>query len=378
MSVQDDQLHRGQLYHEEVQNSRQEPAVRSVSELKGVSSRQDLAAYNLLDMLSLDDRPSFIVDASTAAPDHVSLDLIYCNPSLSVDGELLEKINGKDSPGVVFAEVYSGFRHWLFGNTYEREPSSSHGPYLFEGYIWSATAIDHYKVVSGVQSPATGYERTGSGADGSIASKIFIDPKEHKEPRNFPQFVKEKLPTVSVDTPIERRHSWRLSVPTTKHGPFDYTLDPPPDNMPEHLKYFRGIDWAGTTLGPMRSWSPQLRCLVNMILNDTYPAVLFWGDDAVMIYNESYIEIIGLLHPCMGQSAQVAAGQYWILFQPLVDHINMTGQTLTNHDMPLFLDRHGFLEETYFSFQFIPILDNDGCVAGYYQPLVETTKYAAS
>ena len=76
----------------------------------------------------------------------------------------------------------------------------------------------------------------------------------------------------------------------------------------------------------------------------------------------------------MGQSARVAAKDYWGHFQPLVDHINATGQTLISHDLPLFLDRHGFLEETFFSFQFIPILNDTGQISGYYQPLIETTK----
>ena len=52
----------------------------------------------------------------------------------------------------------------------------------------------------------------------------------------------------------------------------------------------------------------------------------------------------------------------------------MTGETVSDQGMPVFLDRHGFLEEAYFSFQFTPIVDATGHVTGYYQPLVETTK----
>jgi PAS domain-containing protein len=107
---------------------------------------------------------------------------------------------------------------------------------------------------------------------------------------------------------------------------------------------------------------------------DTHPGVLLWGEEVVMIYNKSYIELLSMLHPCMGQSARIAAKDYWQNFQPIIDHINATGEPLNEHDLPMFLDRHGFLEETFFSFQFIPILDDTGHVAGYYQPLIETTK----
>jgi hypothetical protein len=77
----------------------------------------------------------------------------------------------------------------------------------------------------------------------------------------------------------------------------------------------------------------------------------------------------------MGKSAREVASEYWPTFQPLVDHINATGQSVCDNDLPLFIDRHGFLEETYWSFQFIPVLDSDGFIAGYYHPLFETTKH---
>jgi hypothetical protein len=77
----------------------------------------------------------------------------------------------------------------------------------------------------------------------------------------------------------------------------------------------------------------------------------------------------------MGKSAREVASEYWPTFQPLVDHINATGKSVCDNEIPLFIDRHGFLEETYWSFQFIPVLDSDGYIAGYYHPLFETTKY---
>lgn len=77
----------------------------------------------------------------------------------------------------------------------------------------------------------------------------------------------------------------------------------------------------------------------------------------------------------LGQSARTAASDYWPTFQPLIDHINATGQSVYEAEIPLFIDRLGFLEETYWSFQLIPVLDNAGHVSGYYHPLFETTRY---
>jgi hypothetical protein len=358
-----------------VGNGQRDLAIRSIPELKRASSSHELSTFSLLDALDLDDRPTFVVDSKTPPQQHVPIELVYCNPALAAHGELLASIRETHNGSAMFSEIHSGFRSWLFGHNNARHEEQKRGAYVFESYIWSASVVDHYTLVSGVHVPMTRTERASSQGKPRPAFST-IDPREHKEPRNLPIFVQDRLPSVPMKRPIDKAHASHTAPFTTKHGPYDYTLDPPPQNLSAHQQYFRSVDWANTSLGPMHTWCPQLRCVVNMLLNDSYPAIIFWGEDVTMIYNEPYIEIIGLLHPCMGKSARVAAAQYWIFFQPLVDHINATGETLSEDDMPLFLDRHGFLEETFFSFQFIPIVDSNGHIAGYYQPLIETTKYA--
>ncbi|KAF2791575.1 hypothetical protein K505DRAFT_351197 [Melanomma pulvis-pyrius CBS 109.77] len=361
-----------QRYHVDVGATQRKLSIHIV-EPQQVSSRADLAAFSLLEALDCDDRPTFAIDirdsasasassstsasASTSAStspttdSHALLDveLVYCNPALAAADGLLAKI-------ALFPDTpQQAFLSWLLGAADENDQGRRGKTHLFEGHIWATTTLGHLKIVSGVKS--TGLRENSSSSPSSI------DGRERKRPRYWPQMTTP--PNVPPSTPAN------APAPAS----YDYTLHPPPPNMSPHLLYFRSIDWARTSLGPMNLWSPQLRCIVNMMLNDSYPAVLFWGQrDVAMIYNEAYIQVIGHLHPCMGASARVAAKEYWSHLQPLVDHINSTGQTLSKHDMPVFLNRPDFLEETFFSFQFIPILDSAGQVAGYYQPLVETTK----
>lgn len=42
---------------------------------------------------------------------------------------------------------------------------------------------------------------------------------------------------------------------------FDWTRLPVTDNMPEHIRFARSIDWASTPLGPIESWSTDLRLM---------------------------------------------------------------------------------------------------------------------
>jgi hypothetical protein len=358
-------------YHDDVGETQWNLSLRSIPELKRVAARAELVSVSLLDGLDLDHRPSFAIDVSSDVPQDGQLDPVYSNPALTTVPRLVALIEGRGSlcslTGDALA-LHAAFKNWIWGIADLGDRSRRGKAYVYGDHLWWATATERYKVVSGTPMTMLWPE--------SARSKPYtdIDISEHRAPQNMPQFVPEHPPSTLQETLIDLKKTREESSTPERHGPFDCTLENPPEVMSDHVRNFRSIDWAATSLGPMKSWSLQLRCIVNMMMNDHNPAVLFWGDEVIMIYNEAYIQLISLLHPCMGQSARVAASTYWPLFQPIVDHIYATGETVSNRDMPLFLDRHGFLEETFFSFQFIPVLDSDGHVSGFYQPLVETTK----
>ncbi|KAI4941458.1 hypothetical protein J4E86_010491 [Alternaria arbusti] len=124
----------------------------------------------------------------------------------------------------------------------------------------------------------------------------------------------------------------------------------------------------------MSSWSSQLRSIANLVMQDPRPAVVFYGPDLIMIYNEAEIELLGGFHPCMGVSARVALASVWDqYFEPIIQ-TNLAGETVEKTNTSIHMVRSGFMEETYFSLKFIPILDAEGITVGHYEPLVETTR----
>jgi hypothetical protein len=91
-----------------------------------------------------------------------------------------------------------------------------------------------------------------------------------------------------------------------------------------------------------------------------------------MLYNEAYIELLGGFHPCMGVGARVVLGDVWTeYFEPIIEQ-NRNGETVEKINTAIHMKRNGFMEETYFSLKFIPILDSEGATVGHYEPLVET------
>jgi|TARA_R110002003_G_scaffold117_4_gene10383 hypothetical protein len=364
-----------QHYHQALGHEHATRTIRTIPQLRRESSREELAAVKLLDALDTDERPSFAIHVELAQERDADapLDLIYCNAAFNNSDGLLARVTGQNDGRGLFMEhgtAHIAFRKWLRGVDDETDFARRGNAYIFDGLIWTTTTIEAYKIVSGLH-----------------VSLLWPDvlPGKHLEellgtPKNMPvQGRAPALPHLSsaVDGLGQDEHA---PLQQSQHGPYDMTsAEPPTRFVGEHIEHLRGVDWAQTPLGPMNAWSPELRNAVNMCLNDVHPCMLFWGDDVTMIYNEAYVQLIGVMHPqAMGKSARKVASDYWPTFQPLIDYINATGRAVCENEMPIFVDRLGFLEETYWSFQFIPVLDREGHIAGYYHPLFETTKYATT
>lgn len=61
-----------------------------------------------------------------------------------------------------------------------------------------------------------------------------------------------------------------------KHPGYDWTSTNPPANATEHVLFARSVDWSTTPLGPMKSWSPQLKYTANLLMATPTPALVLW------------------------------------------------------------------------------------------------------
>src|SRR6266478_5602713 len=137
-------------------------------------------------------------------------------------------------------------------------------------------------------------------------------------------------------------------------------------------KLIRSMDWSGTPLGPIESWSQSLRTTVSLCLASNFPIALVWGPKHVQIYNDGYWPICGEKHPgSMGQDFT----ECWAAPWPVIGEAfarALAGETSFLENQRMFLDRNGYLEETFYTFSFSPIRDDAG-VAGLFHPVTETT-----
>lgn len=144
---------------------------------------------------------------------------------------------------------------------------------------------------------------------------------------------------------------------------------------PELRAVFDAVDWAGTSLGAVETWSPALLGVVDTMLHSRFGMTLLWGDDFVLVYNDAYVEIIGEKHPAaLGATSQETFGEVWDQVGPMMREVAATGQAQLVEDTLVPLDRNGFLEDCYFTFSYSAVRGDDGQVEGVLDVVAETTR----
>jgi His Kinase A (phospho-acceptor) domain/GAF domain len=117
-------------------------------------------------------------------------------------------------------------------------------------------------------------------------------------------------------------------------------------------------DWSKTPVGAKEEWSPALKMMVDMLLANRFPLLLWWGSDYVQFYNDAYRPIPGAKHPkSLGQPARECWSEIWHILKPLIDTPFSGGQPTWIEDFELQIHRSKFPEETHFTVAYSPVPD---------------------
>ena len=136
----------------------------------------------------------------------------------------------------------------------------------------------------------------------------------------------------------------------------------------------RAMDWSKTPLGPRAVWPQTLRTTVTLCLSSNFAISLAWGPGRVQIYNDAYRRFCAIKHPSsLGQDFKECWLSAWPAIGDAFDHAT-GGEAHSIEDQGMFLDRLGYLEETFFTFSFSPIRDESGQIAGIFHPVHELTQ----
>jgi PAS domain S-box-containing protein len=131
----------------------------------------------------------------------------------------------------------------------------------------------------------------------------------------------------------------------------------------EMADLIREHDWTSTSLGSIDQWPANLRNTLGVLLRSGFPMFLFWGPDLVCFYNDAFRPCLGNpgRHPLIGKKASEDWADTWPITKPILDEVLSTGKTVK-------------LEDSYWTFSYSPVIDDQGDVAGVFVVCVETTE----
>ncbi|WP_437677153.1 ATP-binding protein [Sorangium sp. So ce131] len=127
----------------------------------------------------------------------------------------------------------------------------------------------------------------------------------------------------------------------------------------------RAINWSSTPLGPVASWPQSLKTCVRIILTSRQAMFVWWGDALINLYNDAYRSIVGGKHPeALGQPASVVWREIWGQVGPRAASAMRRNEGTYDEALLLIMERHGYKEETYYTFSYSPVPNDQGGTGG--------------
>jgi len=138
----------------------------------------------------------------------------------------------------------------------------------------------------------------------------------------------------------------------------------------------RARDWSDSPLGPVETWSATLRATLNVVLASAFPAFIVWGPERITLYNDGYAGVLHNKHPgAIGLPFRDVWPEIWDVLAPLVHRTMVEGESFMMEDLPFVMLRKGYPENTWFTYSYAPLRDDDdGRILGLLCTCIETTE----
>ncbi|MCW1934672.1 sensor histidine kinase [Pararhodobacter zhoushanensis] len=140
--------------------------------------------------------------------------------------------------------------------------------------------------------------------------------------------------------------------------------------MARHISSF---DWSNTPLGRLETWPVSLLSAVRIMLGQQHASCIFWGSDLTMLYNDAYAPILGARQAeALGAPAKDVWPEIWTEIASFIEKA-LAGEGIFFRELPLTMTRNGYDEQTYWTFSYSPLYDDDGIIRGMINVAVDET-----
>jgi signal transduction histidine kinase/DNA-binding response OmpR family regulator/serine phosphatase RsbU (regulator of sigma subunit) len=136
------------------------------------------------------------------------------------------------------------------------------------------------------------------------------------------------------------------------------------------------VDWTATPLGDPATWPRTLTSVVRTMLGSRFSMWMAWGAELTFFCNDAYRrDTLAMKYPwALGRPARQVWAEIWDDIGPRIESVLATGQATWDEALMLFLERSGYREETYHTFSYSPLADDDDEVVGMLCVVAEETE----
>src|SRR5665213_1735988 len=136
----------------------------------------------------------------------------------------------------------------------------------------------------------------------------------------------------------------------------------------------RNVDWGKTRLGDIENWPQSLKTIAGTCLHLKSPALLFWGKDLNIIFNDAFRKITPQNNTTLGRPGK----EVWGYAGKLLDEVINEGKSTKFENQLQVIERDGGMQDAYFSYSHSPVYDETGKIAGIFTLVSETTDILAA
>jgi PAS domain S-box-containing protein len=101
------------------------------------------------------------------------------------------------------------------------------------------------------------------------------------------------------------------------------------------------------------------------MLTSRQPMFVWWGEELINLYNDAYKSIVGGKHPkALGQPASEVWHEIWDQVGPRAESTIRNNEGTYDEALLLIMERNGYPEETYYTFSYSPVPNDQGGTGG--------------
>ncbi len=136
----------------------------------------------------------------------------------------------------------------------------------------------------------------------------------------------------------------------------------------------RARDWDDTAIGPPPQWPAALRQATSLMLSSPESMYIAWGEDLTFLFNDAYSPILGpRLAGAMGKPLRAVWADAWYAVRVPIEQA-LAGEGSRFDSVPVQMNRQGEPEDTWWTFSFSPIHDDEGRIGGVFCVTREVTQ----